>query len=119
MSLNNRLNKTASKARREAQAYGVDDEDSFIQERGSEYQKLEVIRRAVKDVKERGKQLEQHRKMQGKAYEGVKSKIAQNMKVIDKVNRKQGYRGNPYAAKKTPQSASTMTKRKFKPVPRD
>ena len=57
--------------------------------------------------------------MQGKAYVGVKSKIAANMRVIDKVNRKQGYTGNPYAGKKRPASGSTLKQRKFKPVPRD
>ena len=40
--------------------------------------------------------MDEHRKMQGKAYEGIKSKIARNMKVIDRENKKQGYRANPY-----------------------
>ena len=33
--------------------------------------------------------------MQGKAYEGVKSKIARNIKVVDRVNRQNGYT-SPY-----------------------
>ena len=55
LSLDNRLNKTAQKARREAQEQGIHDEESFVQERVHEYHKLEAVRRAVKDVKERGK----------------------------------------------------------------
>lgn len=79
-----------------------------------QYEKNEFVRMAVKDVKKRGLELDKKRKMQGKAYDGVKSKIAGNMKVIDKVNRGQGYRVNPYAAKKTavPMSASPMKTRR-------
>lgn len=39
---------------------------------------------------------EAKRKMQGSAYSGVKSKIARNVKVIDRVNRDHGY-NNPHA----------------------
>ena len=70
---------------------------------------------AVKEVKKRGDELAQKRKKQGQQYEGIKSKVAANMRVIDKVNRRQGFNQNPYAGKKKPQSASTMQKRKLMP----
>ena len=50
--------------------------------------------------------------MQGRAYEGVKSKIARNIKVIDKVNRSKGF-VSPYRSprrKQSPKQKSTMSK---------
>ena len=73
-----------------------------------EYKKVELIRRAVKDVKSRGAELDKKRKMKGKAYEGVKSKIARNIKVVDKVNWDSGYR-NPHLLKR-PRSSMKATK---------
>ena len=49
--------------------------------------------------------------MRHKAYSGVKSKIAGNMKVIDRTNQNNGY-VNPHLvdAKKRPMSSSTLNK---------
>ena len=58
-----------------------------------------MIRRAVKDVKSRGAELDKKRKMKGKAYDGVKSKIARNIKVVDRVNYEAGYR-NPHLTRR-------------------
>lgn len=49
--------------------------------------KNELIRKAVKDVKRRAGDQDQKRKMQGRAYSAVKSKVARNIKVIDKVRK--------------------------------
>ena len=59
----------------------------FVDERLAEYKKVEIIRRAVADVKRRGQELDKKRKMKGKAFEHVKSKIGQNIKIIDRVNK--------------------------------
>ena len=49
--------------------------------------------------------------MRHKAYSGVKSKIAGNMRVIDKTNQGKGY-VNPHLvdAKKRPMSSATLNK---------
>ena len=63
-------------------------------QRVDQFKKVELIRRSVKEVQDHAKELEEQRKLKGKAYDGVKSKIARNMKVTDKVNRDRGY-ANP------------------------
>ena len=62
-----------------------------MNQRISEAKKVELIRRSVRDVQMRAEEQETLRKMKSRAYEGVKSKIARNIKVIDKVNRDRGY----------------------------
>ena len=69
--------------------------NSLANERVDQFKKVELIRRSVREVQDHAKELEQQRKMKGKAYEGVKSKIARNMKVTDRVNRGRGY-ANPH-----------------------
>ena len=59
------------------------------------------MRLAVQDVRARGQELDKKRKQQGKAYTAVKSKIAGNMKVIDRTNKELGYNLNRYQPKKT------------------
>ena len=78
------------------------EKNQIVQEHLDEYNKTEIIRRAVREVQKRSKAMDEHRKMKGKAYDGVKSKIARNMKVIDRENRKAGFFQNPYKAGKSP-----------------
>ncbi len=68
----------------------------FVDDHLTEYRKQELVRKAVYDVQVRGFELDQKRKLQSKAYSGVKSKIARNMKVIDRTNKDLGYSSNPY-----------------------
>ena len=64
-------------------------------------------------MKKRAKEVEEKRRMQGKAYKSVKSKVAGNMRVIDKTNRDNGYI-NPHLVdkKKRPISTATLIKMK-------
>ena len=66
---------------------GARDQEVYVDAKVTEYKRLELLRRSVKDVKLRAQEQEKKRKMQGKAYEGVKSKLARNLKVIDHVNK--------------------------------
>ncbi len=75
--------------------------ETFINENLHEYKKQDLVRLAVQDVRARGQQLDKKRKQQGKAYSAVKSKIAGNMKVIDRTNKELGYNLNRYQPKKT------------------
>ena len=85
----------------------------YVEQHIEEYQRTEIIRRSVNDVRRRAKEQEEKRKMRHKAYSGVKSKIAGNMKVIDRTNQGKGY-VNPHLvdAKKRPMSSSTLNKLK-------
>ena len=58
-----------------------------------EYKEVELIRRSVRDVQKRGQELDKLRKMQGAAYDGVKSKVARNIKVVNRVNKERAARG--------------------------
>ena len=51
--------------------------------------------------------------MQGKAYKGVKSKVAGNMRVIDKTNRDNGYI-NPHLVDKNKRLISPAKLNKMK-----
>ena len=64
-------------------------------------------------MKKRAQEAEEKRKMQGKAYKGVKSKIAGNMKVIDKTNRDNGYI-NPHLVDKNKRLISPQKLNKMK-----
>ena len=78
------------------------------------YKKQNLVRLAVRDVQKRGQQLDKKRKQQGKAYSAVKSKVAGNMKVIDRTNKELGYNMNRYQPKKTlSQSVAQQSIRKF------
>ena len=109
--MDNRLRKEQFKASREAQAQGLASKEhhTFVNQKLTEYKKVELIRRAVKDVKIRGEELDKKRKMQGKAYEGVKSKIARNIKVVDRVNREHGY-VSPYKHRRPVTTSTTPQK---------
>ena len=68
------------------------DKNIFVDQRLAEYKKVELIRRAVSDVKKRGQELDSKRKLKGKAYDNVKSKIARTIVVRDRVNKEEfGY----------------------------
>lgn len=79
---------------------------SFVNNRLQEYKKVEIIRRSVRDVLKRGEDMDKHRKMQGKAYEGVKSKVGRNIKVVEKVNKDRILRGevSPSPTRKRPRT---------------
>ena len=87
--MDNRVRKEQFQATKDAKARGMasNEKNVFVDQRLAEYKKVELIRRAVNDVKKRGQDLDNKRKMKGKAYEGVKSKIARNIKIIDHVNK--------------------------------
>ena len=55
-SLDNRLRKEQFKASRDAQAKGLgsSDRNFYVSQRLHDYKKVELVRRAVKDVKSRG-----------------------------------------------------------------
>lgn len=105
-SLNNRLRKEQLKASKDAKARGLKstDEAVFVDSRLQEYREVELIRRSVKDVKKRGSDLEKFRKLQGKAYEGVKSKVGRNIKVVERVNRVNASRCDVTPTKRRPRT---------------
>ena len=55
----------ANRTLREAQGQGLDEheQEAVLQETLQQYEKTEVLRMAVKDVRKRGKELEKKRKM--------------------------------------------------------
>ena len=76
-----------------------------------EYREVELIRRSVRDVKKRGQELDKFRKMQGKAYEGVRSKVGRNIKVVTRVNKAMATQGDVTPTRRRPKTVmfnSTM-----------
>ena len=55
-------------------------DDDYI----DEYNKTEIIRKSIQDVKKRADEEKKHRESGGHAYTGVKSAIAKNMKAQQK-----------------------------------
>ncbi len=90
VSLEGRLRKEQFQASKDAQAQGLNssEHNAFVDNHLKEYKEVELIRRAVSDVKKRAEEMELLRKMKGQAYVGVKSKVGRNMKVINRVNKK-------------------------------
>ena len=92
--MDNRVRREQFAATKDAQAAGMasSDKHAFVNQRLADYKKVELIRRSVRDVQHRAEELDAKRKMKDKAYMGVKSKIARNIKVVDRVNKKEyGY----------------------------
>jgi len=115
-SLAERLVRQQLAAKKEASKKGMtgSEAESFVSKRMEEYKKVELLRKAVRDVKKRGEDLEQKRKLKAKAYIGVQSKIARNIKIVDKVNREKGFtspkKTTSHADKKTrPMSTMSQT----------
>ena len=87
------------------------DKHVFVDQRLADYKKVELIRRSVRDVQIRAQELDTKRKMKGNAYTGVKSKIARNIKVIDRVNRDHGFI-SPHKRPHTASKLGNMSSRK-------
>ena len=113
-SMDNRVRREQFKATKDAQAIGMasSDKHMFVDQRLADYKKVELIRRSVRDVQIRAQELDSKRRMQGSAYTGVKSKIARNIKVVDRVNRNHGFispHKRPHTAAKLARVSSRKT----------
>ena len=89
-SLAQRVEKVQQKALNESIANGYGDSPETranIQQKINDYMSLELVRKAVKDVKKRGQEQNQKRLMKERAYSAVKSKVGRNIKVIEKVKK--------------------------------
>jgi len=89
VSMDIRVRKEQFQASKDAKAQGLNsnEQNVFVSDRVKQYNAVELIRRSVRDVKKRAEEMEKLRKMQGAAYEGVKSKVSRNMTIINRVNK--------------------------------
>ena len=92
VSLNNRVDKVAKSAAQQAEHAGCDEREmrTHVEDAINQYMADELIRKSQKDVMKRAEEQKKLRKMQGKAYNKVTSKVAANLKVIEKVKKNGG-----------------------------
>ena len=90
MSLTKRVEKVQKKALDQAHAAGHGDDRNtqvLVQEEVNKYMENELIRKAVKDVQRRATDQKKKRQMKERAFSAVKSKVAGNIKMIERVKK--------------------------------
>ena len=110
VSLDIRVRKEQFQASKDAKAQGLNstEHNAFVSDHVTQYNAVELIRRSVRDVKKRAEEMDKLRRMQGSAYEGVKSKVSRNMKIVDRVNKVTRESCSPL---KRPQTAFKMAEK--------